>query len=63
MANITAVPSFVRPGGRADGVAEDGYDAVVIAVPAEQVAALAGAPAPAFAAQAAAVRVRAWART
>ena len=43
-------------GVRGDGVAEDGYDAVVIAVPAEQVAALAGVHAPAFAAQAQAVR-------
>lgn len=56
----TRIDALVRTGDgwgvRGDGVAEDGYDAVVIAVPAEQVAALAGAHAPAFAAQAQAVR-------
>jgi len=47
-----------RWGVRGAGVSEDGYDAVVIAVPAEQVAALVGAHAPAFAAQAEAVRAQ-----
>lgn len=47
-----------RWGVRGDGVIDDGYDAVVIAVPAEQVAALAGPYVPAFAAQAEAVRAQ-----
>ncbi|HEX8447048.1 MAG TPA: NAD(P)-binding protein [Sphingomonas sp.] len=50
------VPDGGGWGVRGEGVADDGYDAVVIAVPAEQVAALVAAQVPAFARQAEGVR-------